>query len=146
MEPSFGGTASLAQLTGLLLEARSAAVRGRCLVELVLSGGVASAAALCRRGSDGVWRRLVAAGPDDALPTLAQIEAAVAGDLPRALPPGRLVVPASDDLALGLGGADPDAEALDGVEALLLVYAAASEADAGADGLDEVQPPWRGAD
>ena len=110
-------------------------------METIVASGVADAAALLRRRPDGEFLFVVRRGEESSLPLLSQVEAVVDGALPRNLPHRRLVVDAGAGLALALGGVETDDPAVDGIEALLVVYAAIAAIEPGPAGLEEVAAP-----
>ena len=137
---------ALGRAAELLIETRDPAERARILLAAVHAAFGAHASALCRPRADGSWARVAVAGEPEALPSLEQVAAVAAGELPRHLPPQRAVFVAAEGLALALAGVEEDARHQDDLDALLLVYAAAAACDAGPAGLEEVPsalPPPR---
>ncbi len=123
-----------------MVEAREPAERAQVLLQAVRGAFGAHAAALCRPRHDGSWAHYALLGEAQALPPLDQVAAVVDGSLPRYLPPERAVFVASAELALVLGGIVEDVK-VDGIDALLLVYATMSAQDRGPAGLEEVRRP-----
>ncbi len=115
----------------LLCEAGDARARDRLLLEGVLALGLADAAAIWRRGTDGAWRQHVARGPADLLPRESDVTAVAERRLAFDTLAARRVH-VSNGVALALGGVTQEHDQLDVAEALLATYAlvtAGSDAD-----------------
>ncbi len=131
-----------------LLDCGSPIERARILLDAVLEDGLAQAAGLwCHvgRGPVRAWHPLLSRGPASCLPTLAQVEAVVAGDLAPELALRGLVLtpPDQNDFALSLGEVDASEDRLAELEGLLSIWAAIERAEelSSADILDALPAP-----
>ena len=103
----------------------------------------------------GLWRRIgrhglvqvLSRGAVEFLPSEAEVEAVLAGELPAELPHQKLVLAAPPDaegnieLALAFGGLDCDEEAVDFVEAVLLLWRVVSASDPDRSSADTLPSP-----
>lgn len=121
---------ALSPLLEILVETGDPFLRDRLFLEAILGSGAARSAALWRewRGANGetTWKRVLARGPEDRLPTAMQFDALAArrvaadlfGDV-RVFAFGAV----GDRLALSLGATSPAEDALDAAESLFAAYA-----------------------
>jgi len=137
MKPAFPAMDSPQYLTAAaphvdaLLEATGQPERDRTLVAAALALGTAQAAGLWRLfpdpgGGDISWRTVLERGPTDLLPGRDAVESFLAGDLSFDLPHRALLLQppgTAGSFVLALGGVTADEEALDTLQALVLLSA-----------------------
>lgn len=126
---------------------RSPELRERLLFEAVHGMGLAESLALWKRlEPSGTLVEVLARGPRDLLAGASQVEAVLAGELAPELPGRGLVVgpPGPDgrtELALAFGGLEGPDEALDFVEAILVVWSIVAHAERPAEAVDTLPSP-----
>ena len=128
---------------------RSPELRERVLFEAVWGLELSQSLALWKRlVPGGPLRCVLSRGPADLLPSSTQVEAVVEGLLPCDVLGGAVVLSSTasgdrPDLAFALAGLRGPEEALDFVEAILLVWSIVDAAGTPADALDTLPSPLR---